>query len=109
MHSRCRAFGNILNFSIYELVEVQNLLLPLIFCKTINLKKSVFYVKHVLQSSSRLFETFFAAINIKRLKPNMHSKTHDGRSPITGNVHLLSHTNKCTNYISYYLKIGFNH
>lgn len=39
----------------------------------------------MLQSSSRLFETFFAAIDIKRLKPNTHSETHGGKSKITGN------------------------
>jgi len=82
MHSRCRAFGYILKFSIYELVEVETLLSSLIFCKTINLKQSIFYIKCVLQSSSRLFETFFAAINIKRLKPNMHSETYKSKNKI---------------------------
>jgi len=42
MHSIRRAFGNILNSSIYQLVEVENLLLSLIFCRTVNLKKSYF-------------------------------------------------------------------
>jgi hypothetical protein len=92
MQSRFRAFRNISNFSIYELVELENLLLSSIFCKTINLKKIVFYIKCVLQSSSRLFETFFAAIDIKRLKPNIYSETHGGKSKITGNfvpVHVM--------------------
>jgi len=70
---------------IYELVKVEILLSSLIFCKTVNLKKSVFYIKCVLRSSSHLIETFFAAINIKQLNPNTHSETHEGKSKMTGN------------------------
>jgi hypothetical protein len=52
----------------------------------------VFYTKCLFQSSSRSFETFFAAINIPpyyaillRITPYMHSETHEGKSKITEN------------------------